>query len=216
LEAGLQVPVLAGTHGYFAELNRPNVQSTSTDGVAFPLAHTVHACDVATIAENISSIADMADTARRRWHSSQIAVAPLALFYPLGDANDFPTQLLAPWLTATLIHAALAQVETVTLSTDVLVAMCSAGSGATAAVLGPLFEFRGWRVRSVTRVLARDLHAIVLENPVQRSRYVLAANLSHKGQTLTLDVEPCMGSTCPEERSTLEVCGYGVTLVEVV
>jgi D-apionolactonase len=123
------LPLCAATHGYFVEFNRSLSPVTATGlGLAFPLTATAHADDPKTILENVATIEDMADTARRVLYVSAIAIAPLALFHPASPerATRFPPALFESWLTDTLWHAALAGVDSVTLARDVTDRVCEA------------------------------------------------------------------------------------------
>jgi D-apionolactonase len=115
------VPILAATRGYFVEFNRAVPLNVPISGIAFPLTATVHSDDVDTIADNVATIRDIADTARDLMQLPELAVAPFALYHPPSEPpRNFPPHLICPWLTATLIHAALARVTSVTLGEDVL------------------------------------------------------------------------------------------------
>ena len=206
-DAGLTLPILAGTRGFFVELNRGIEQKASVDGVAFPLNHTVHGSDEVTISENVPSVTDLAATARRRWHTPNVAVVPLALFYPGGGSERFPRELVRPWLAATLIEAALAGVETITLSNDLLETLNLPEDDTISEVLSPLLEFRGRSVRRVSSESSDDVHALVLEDASRSSRYLLAANLGSGAASVTI------GDA--RSRSTLEVSARGVLLAKL-
>ena len=115
------VPLLAATRGYFVELNRAKWGlEPVADGVAFPHTATVHGDDPATIIDNVTTLRDMAETARPLTRRAILALAPLAFYYPrLEPPRTFPPSLTLPWLAANLLQAAAAGASAVTLDADV-------------------------------------------------------------------------------------------------
>jgi hypothetical protein len=148
------------TRGYFVELNRGESSATRADGVAFPLTATVHSDDAETIGDNVSAIVSMAETARKVTGYTRIAIAPLALYYPPNAGPmRFPTELIRPWLVATLIYSAVARIEWIVLSEDI------------AALATPLRRVSG---SDLTLIEATGLHAARFTD----SGLILAANLN--------------------------------------
>ena len=117
------LPVWAATKGYFVEFNRAVPFDLPVDGIAFPLTATVHSDDVATVNENVATIRDIADTAASLSGAAPLALVPLAVHYPPSAARPLPQSLIASWLAATLEHARLAGVASITLGEDVIRAL---------------------------------------------------------------------------------------------
>ena len=173
------IPLLSATRGHFVEHNRFAVeQRAPVAGVAFPLTATVHADDALTIAENVAAIVDMADTARARFGSGQLAIAPLDLYYPARIAaadstsgSGFPRAMIAPWLAATLIAAAEASVTSVTLGHELV-------AGVSEMLLGRLLSCAGRELTRLSGEGLAHLHAASLRSSAGGQEHVLVANLS--------------------------------------
>ena len=65
----------------------------------------------------------MADTARALTGLQQIAIVPLALYFPPGTPRHFPPGVFEPWFSQTLAHAREAGITSITLGSDVLEAL---------------------------------------------------------------------------------------------
>jgi hypothetical protein len=167
------LPLFAATRGYFVEFNRSMVAPTGAlSGLSFPLSATVHADDPCTIAENVATIRDIADTARQLAPSRKLAIVPVALYYPSSLASPrFPPEMIAPWLAATLMHAAVADVDSVTLGNDV-------ASIAPASLLIRLLQCAGRAVTLLSNDQPKGVHAVVLHHPGQSTAQILAVNLN--------------------------------------
>jgi hypothetical protein len=183
---GIDVPILAATRGHFVELNRGTLSRVPAEGVAFPLSHTVHGEDAITIAENVGMLVDMAATLRQQGHLDEIAVCPLGLFHPSNtdDLDRFPRRLIAPWLVATLIDAALARVSSVILGDSVVHALSNRSPPQFPPSLQQLLGFEGWEVWAPASHLPCGLHAVVLQGLARRKHYLLAANLMDEPKVL--------------------------------
>jgi hypothetical protein len=180
------IPCLVATPGYFVEFNRETTVETAASGIAFPLTATVHANDAETIADNVSTIRDIAATARSRTGLGDIAIVPLALYHPrTTNPQHFPTELVLPWLAATLIHAALARVGSVTLSEELLEGIASIGPHAALFVTG-LVECAGYEVTPLRGQLPAYAHGAVFRSVSSTQMRVLAVNLSHKPTVIPL------------------------------
>jgi D-apionolactonase len=170
------VPLLAATRGYFAELNRASWGLESVaDGVAFPHTSTVHGDDLATIIDNVTTIRDMAETARPLTRRGILGLAPLAFYYPRVEQRAFPPNLAAPWLAANLLQAAAAGASAITLDADVAAALCGA----------PLRSFlpgRGWRITLYADEQQPKLHLALLIRG--DARHWLAVNLDERPVSL--------------------------------
>lgn len=117
---GPEVTLLAATRGYYVEFNRRVTLDAPICGVAFPLTATVHADDAETVIKNAPIIRDMADTVRHLTRSAEVALVPLALYYPQStQARHFPSHLIEPWLASTLSHAAAVGISSITIADDV-------------------------------------------------------------------------------------------------
>jgi len=152
------LPLLANTRGYFVEFNRGHRLEACVSGIAFPLSPTVHSDDVATIVENVSIIDDIAETARSLTNPSQLAISPLALYYPSGPSN-VPPALIKPWVAATLCYAGLAGITTVTLSANMLGAL-DVKRPDTQRFIASLLECAGREVVPLDARLPSGVHAI--------------------------------------------------------
>jgi hypothetical protein len=179
------VPVLAATRGHYVELNRGLPYRAPVSGVAFPLTGTVHNDDAGAIGENVLTIRDMAHTARHLFGRDDVVVTPLALNYPRREPQEFPQKILAPWLAATLIHAAIGEVTAITLGKDVLSALAEVRAGYTRDFLEDLTQCAGAHVDLLDTAVSQGLHAAMLTTP-QQGRRILAANVAAHSRVLSL------------------------------
>jgi hypothetical protein len=169
-----RIPVFTGVRGYFVEFNRAQPLDTTASGLAFPLTATVHADDAETIASNVPTIVSMANTARRITGLDRVVVSPLALYHPGAGKSRFPKELIRPWLVAMLIHSAVARIESVTLSEDILSAI-NLADRTSKALVSRLLDSAGLLVALVETNQSRDLHVARLG---ASGNQLLAANLS--------------------------------------
>jgi hypothetical protein len=120
------VPILAGTIGSFAEINRSGADFSRVDGLAFPIAPTVHDIDGLSVVEGIAAIAEIVRTARALVGGRAVVPTPLTLrqrwnpasrAWRLEDATDdrIDTPFAAGWLLGVLGQLAIARAEAVTL-----------------------------------------------------------------------------------------------------
>lgn len=174
-----EVPLFATTRGYFVEHNRAARFAARVDGIAFPLTSTVHLDDPTTIAENVPTIEDMAQAARLITGLEAMAIAPLALYFPTQKPHDFPPALVAPWLVATLIHAALSGVLSVTIADDVLAELSASG------VPRRLCACVGADVASLEATLPSFVHGVAIRRDDGRS-FGLFANLQGAAVTVAI------------------------------
>lgn len=181
-----QVPVLAATRGYYVEYNRSAPLAAPTQGIAFPLSATVHSDEVGTIIDNAATVADMARTARQLMRVAELAIVPLALYYPCTPHQaNFPPPLVVPWVAATTIHAALSGITSLTLAHDLIEVVLDVAPN-HAAFLTQLAECAGREVMPFDSSMPAGVHAMMLgargNVPVQ----VLAANLTSEVQRIAL------------------------------
>lgn len=174
------VPLLAATRGYYVEYNRSVPLDAAVKGISFPLTATVHSDDAATIVDNIRTIHDMAETARELTGLAPLALAPLALYFP-PTSKRFPPQLVAAWFAATLIHAALAGISSITLADDLVDAIQQAGGQQAEEFLRRLIRCAGMEVVAFGAQAPSEVHVAVF-NGTQ----LLAANLSMQAKTISL------------------------------
>jgi D-apionolactonase len=176
----VDLPIFAATRGYFVELNRAaHSRPEYPIGMAFPLTCTVHSDDARTIAENAVAIRDIADTARHMTRSSSLAIVPLALYYPLRPASArFPSAMVAPWLAATMLQAAAANVGSVTLAMDV----CNA---APKELIAHLLGCAGQAVTLVGGQ-SSDVHCALIAWPGRRAAQILGVNLGLAASSIDL------------------------------
>jgi hypothetical protein len=199
-----ETPLLATTRGYYVEHNRTVPLAARVDGIAFPLTSTVHSDDSRTIVDNVPSIVDMARTARAVAGLNAIAIAPLALYFPARKPpHDFPPALVAPWLIATLIHAAQAGVNSITLADDVLQAL-----GAEQILRG-VCDCAGAEVRSLAGSLPPSVHGIV----VRRGDGALRGLFANLGQVAATVAAADLAIENFDGRSSLDLAPFGVAAV---
>ena len=180
----LNFPLVAATRGYFVELNRGGKFEAPVTGVGFPLTATVHGDDPETITENVAALVDIAETARHLTGVSEIVISPLALYHPrAANESRFPKVLVRPWLAATLVHAALAGVTSITLAADLLEALDSGG----VALMASLLECAGLDVEPVHLPLPAGMHALTFVSKGSEPARMLVANLNSEAASLTLD-----------------------------
>lgn len=180
----LNFPLVAATQGYFVEFNRGVKFEAPVGGVAFPFTATVHGDDTDTITENVAALVDIAETARHLTGVSEIVISPLALYYPrVANPSRFPKVLVRPWFTATLIHAALAGMTSITLAADVLGALESAKDG----FLPGLLECAGREIAPTDVPLPAGVHGLKLVSKGSEPARMLVANLGSRAVNLVLD-----------------------------
>ena len=180
------VPLLAGTRGYYVEYNRQVPLAAPTQGIAFPLTATVHTDELGTIIENVATVADMASAARQLMRLPEMAIVPLALYYPgTPHHSNFPPPLVLPWVTATMIHAALAGITSVTLAHDLLEVVLDVGPN-HAAFLAQLADSAGREVWPIESSMPAGVHAMVLGARGDAPMQVLATNLTSEVQQVAL------------------------------
>jgi hypothetical protein len=174
------LPIFTAIRGYFVEFNRSTgAQLGSPAGIAFPLTATVHADDPITIAENVVTIVDMADTAQLLMRSRNLALVPLALYYPPSPAPPvFPPAMIAPWLAATVLNAAIAGVNSITLAEDV-------ATLAPASLIEHLTRCADFRITAFGDQ-PNGVHGALLRPPGHGVAKILAINLNSTPSQLKL------------------------------
>jgi hypothetical protein len=221
------IPIFAATRGYFVELNRSVPLDLPVSGVAFPLSATVHSDDEETIVDNVATVCDMAATLRHLTPSTQIALAPLALYYPAPPSpTRFPPRLVVPWVTAMIINATAAQVGSITLAEDALRGLTEAGPNAQ-ELLTRLISLAGLYVTPLKASLSAGVHAVLLDPGQQTSVWGLAANLTAAPGRIVLEAEGMGRSTVSVTeavtgvhleavRGVVEIPAFGVVWIEQV
>ena len=219
-----QVPVLAATRGYYVEYNRSEPLAAATQGIAFPLSATVHSDEVGTIVDNVATVADMASTARQLMRLAELAVVPLALYYPCTpQQSNFPPPLVLPWLTATTIHAALAGVTSITLSHDLIEVVLDVGAHHS-AFLTQLAECAGREVMPLDPSMPSGVHAMILGARGNVPAQVLATNLTSEVQRIALVrsamrtgkcIDAATGAELPCEGVHIDLPGRSVVWIDV-
>lgn len=193
-EAGAaNLPMFAATKGYFVEFNRATErQPVYPIGISFPLTGTVHADDAITIAENVATIRDIADTARLLTQSRDFVIAPLALHYPPSRGSPrFPPAMVAPWLAAMMIHAASAGVGSITLADDL-------ASAVPTPLVAHLLECAGLTV-TLLEGQPKGVHAALLSQSSRGLAQLLGINLTDAPGQLNLH------SLAPRIRSLTDI-----------
>ena len=120
---------VGGTDGHLVELNRRRPSAAGLDRLSFSFTPQVHAFDDATLVENLSSVAGMAETVRSFGGGAAVGISPVTLrpravpaplpASPAGEApsTDDPRQgapFAAAWTLGLLAAAADARVASVT------------------------------------------------------------------------------------------------------
>lgn len=216
------VSLLAATRGYYVEYNRSEPLDAAISGIAFPLTATVHSADAATIVDNVRTIQDMAETARELTGLSELVLAPLALHFP-PTKQQFPQRLVAPWVAATLMHAALAGISSVTLADDVVEAIQREGGERGVELLTRLIRCAGVEVAPFDATLPRGLHVAAFKTSAREAPRLLAANLSMQTKTISLGTsvraarctDALSGAVLAENVSDVEIPAYAVIWIEV-
>jgi len=181
----VDVPVLAATRGYFVEFNRDSPMNAPFAGIAFPLTATVHSDDADTITGNAATILDIADTAGELLQLQELAVAPLAFYYPHGNPpREFPANLSRPWLVASLVEAAFAGVTSITLSDDVIMGVGKLAISQSEPSLSALVECSGVTLTPVDAEPSLGVHAAILQSTEGAPARLLAANLNARSELL--------------------------------
>lgn len=219
-----QVPVLAATRGYYVEYNRSAPLGTATQGIAFPLTATVHSDEVGTIIENVATIEDMASTARQLMRLAQLAVVPLALYYPCTpQPANFPPPLVLPWLAATTIHAALSGISSMTLAHDLIEVVLDFGTH-QATFLTQLAECAGREVMPIDSSMPSGVHAMLLAARGNVPAQVLATNLTSDVQRIALAStamrickcsDAATGAELPFDGAHIDLPGRSVVWIDV-
>jgi D-apionolactonase len=219
-----QIPVLAATRGYYVEYNRSAPLGGATQGIAFPLTATVHSDEVGTIVENVSTIEDMASTARQLMRLSELAIVPLALYYPrTPDRANFPPPLVLPWLAATTIHAALSGITSMTLAHDLVEVVLDFGPH-HATFLTQLAESAGREVMPVDSSMPSGVHAMLLAARGNVPAQVLATNLTSDVQRIAVAstamriskcIDAATGAELPFEGAHIELPGRSVVWIDI-
>jgi len=207
-----QVPVLAGTRGYYVEYNRSAPLGGATQGITFPLSATVHSDEVGTIVDNAATIADMASTARQLMRLAELAVVPLALYYPCAPKKaNFPPPLALPWLTATTIHAALSGVTSITLAHSLIEVVLDVGCH-HAAFLTQLAECAGREVMPLDPSTPSGVHAMLLGARGNVPTQVLAANLTSEVQRIAFAASAMRVCKCTDAATGAELLVDGAQI----
>lgn len=221
---GVVPPLFAATKGYFVELNRGVESGLAVDGVGFPLTATVHGDDAEEIGANVSAIEDMAGTACTRTHTGPVCVAPLALYYPpsAAERRSFPAELVAPWLVATLIHAGLGGVRSVTVAGDVIESLGIPQTGIGGIVVR-LLECGGRGVEAFGARLPQSLHAVKFTAAAPGGLQAVVANVGSQAAGISLQgmgprprsaILATTGETMALDGDRLDIPGLGVVFIE--
>lgn len=218
------VPLLAATRGYYVEYNRSAPLAAPTQGITFPLTATVHSDEVGTIIDNVATVRDMADTARQLTRLPELAIVPLALYYPgTPHSANFPPPLVLPWLAATTIHAALGGITSVTFSHELIEVVLEVGAN-HAAFLSQLVECAGREVLPLDPSMPAGIHAMMLGAHADAPVQVLAANLISEIQRIALprDVlhilrctDVATGAQLPVQSNHIDIPGRSVVWIDV-
>jgi hypothetical protein len=184
----------------------------------------VHSDEVATIVDNVATVADMASTARQLMRLAELAVVPLALYYPCTPQQaNFPPPLVLPWVTATIIHAALSGVTSITLAHDLIEVVVDVGAH-HAAFLTQLAECAGREVMPLDPSMPSGVHAMILGARGNVPLQVLATNLTSEVQRVALVrsamrvcrcVDAATGADLPFEGAHIDLPGRSVVWIDI-
>jgi hypothetical protein len=164
----------------------------------------------------------MAQTALRLTGTDQLSIAPLALYYPPSRMTQpFPASLVAPWLTATLMHAALGGMDTVTFASDILNAIAATRPDG-ARLISHLVDFKDREVAKFSEGLPRSLHAVKFVSATQDEPQVVVSNVSScaveislawLGKDLKTATDALTDKSLPLHGSGLVIPRHGVILL---
>lgn len=84
--------VVSGTPQFFSDINRDRPDYSRIDGLAFALNPQVHACDSASMMQNVQAIPHVVDYARRLYPEADVSLTPMDLIgangpYPGGPSS---------------------------------------------------------------------------------------------------------------------------------
>jgi hypothetical protein len=164
------------------------------DGIAFPHAATVHSDDAATLIDNVPVLRDITDTARSLIQGPALALAPLALYYPSASGSRaVPMTLIGPWLAATILQAAAAGLDAVTLDNELAQACDDERAQDSAAMLlDVLLQSEG---STVTLFVDQERPRLHLAELIRRDNrpMLLAVNLDETALNVRIDRwAPCL------------------------
>jgi hypothetical protein len=184
----------------------------------------VHTDEVGTIVDNVATVADMASTARQLMRLAELAVVPLALYFPnTPQQANFPPPLVLPWLTATTIHAALSGVTSITLAHDLIEVVLDVGAR-HAAFLTQLAECAGREVMPLDPSMPSGVHAMLLGARGNVPTQVLATNLTSEVQRIAIAssamrvcqcIDAATGAELPLEGAQIDLPGRSVVWIDV-
>jgi hypothetical protein len=180
----LAIPIFASTRGWFVEFNRSAALPDGSEGLAWPVAPTVHSRTVATLLENVAPFTPMAAHIRGQARA-RLAISSLSWGGP-GSSEPVAAERgdLLLWCAAALIDAAAAGVESVTLGTDLVRHL--AGEPETLAGLARLVALSESPVRPVETGV-EGLAALLVAGKDEEG--LLVANACRTVESLTLPDE---------------------------
>jgi D-apionolactonase len=110
------VPILAGSDGWFAAFNRSGPLADAWDGASWGISPQIHDFDDAAIIESHESVGAVVDTARvLAGPERMLVVSPLVLHPDMPDERE-PGALGGAWLRSTIESLARARIDSVTVA----------------------------------------------------------------------------------------------------
>jgi hypothetical protein len=205
--AGISAPVLAAVRGYFVELNRGVPIESSADGIAWPMTPTVHSSDLETVLENATPFAPLVSHLERAGVCGPWAIAPLAWTYPARQPIADEPKNVALWLAATLLDAAEAGIESVTLSAELATHLASCS--AAAAALAELITLSCRTVRPVKTEIEGVVAAVIRVG--EPGAVLLAANTTATEHSLPIPARrPVQGGKTTLTLPARSLCRFAV------
>lgn len=132
------VPVVGGTNGNFAEINRDRPETGKWDGLAFPINPQVHLCDDRNLIHSLDAMPHMLATARS-FTGKPIHVSALTLKPPFNQAATEPGD---PSLEASGLPAQVDIRQATTFAAGWTAAAIDALAGAQSITC---YQTHGWR-----------------------------------------------------------------------
>ena len=182
--AGLPVRCFGGTNALFADLNARRTELAGLDGLAYPLAPTVHADDDLSLVETMRMHGETVRTARAFAGSLPIAVTPITLrerSTPQIDVRQ-PSLLGAIWTLGTAASLAGAGAASLTYyETTGRRGVIDGDPASPAAPVFPLYhvladlcEWRGARLQAAESSAPLAVEALAVRDPLGATRALIA------------------------------------------
>lgn len=188
---GSRAPIFTVINDYFVELNRSVPRVITGTGIAFFASPTAHSADVLTIAENVSALQYVIQTARHLYPGLDVAVSPLALGIGPIAIDRLQAGAALAWFVASYEALARSGVTSVTI-TDKLFPSRQEQVPLAAAwddVLETLARAQDGFVLTTSVTADSPLHILSWEGPSGSVEFLIA-NLADEDRRLRLGNGP--------------------------